>query len=297
MELTMAVATGLTTSSSLVSSSRSVVVCAPSTSFSSVSVQNGLRTSFLSERRHLFSAGPLRSDNVSERIAVHSSGAPIADDSTAVAEGSNAPSEDSQESSPRRPSMDRRELMGKAVTLLMSSIALPAMAASVNSTEDGFMLYQDETDKYSLLVPQEWAKGEGETAQRKVTAFYPESGSAANVNIVITGLGADYTQLGSFGNADMFAENLVNSLDRAWQRPPGQKATLIDDSYKNGMYYVEYTVQKPGEAKRHLLSVVGIANNGWINRLYTVTAQYWEDDADKYKANLKKIVSSFKLTG
>lgn len=39
------------------------------------------------------------------------------------------------------------------------------------------------------------------------------------------------------------------------------------------MYYVEYTVQKPGEAKRHLLSVVGIANNGWINRLYTVTAQ------------------------
>lgn len=40
-----------------------------------------------------------------------------------------------------------------------------------------------------------------------------------------------------------------------------------------GMYYVEYTIQKPGEAMRHLLSVVGIASNGWINRLYTVTGQ------------------------
>jgi hypothetical protein len=29
------------------------------------------------------------------------------------------------------------------------------------------------------------------------------------VNVVITGLGADYTSLGSFGTADAFAENLV----------------------------------------------------------------------------------------
>ena len=40
-----------------------------------------------------------------------------------------------------------------------------------------------------------------------------------------------------------------------------------------GKYYVEYTLQRIGEKQRHLVSVVGIGNNGWINRLYTVTGQ------------------------
>jgi hypothetical protein len=31
------------------------------------------------------------------------------------------------------------------------------------------------------------------------------------VNVVITGLGADFTALGSFGSADIFAENLVHN--------------------------------------------------------------------------------------
>ena len=41
----------------------------------------------------------------------------------------------------------------------------------------------------------------------------------------------------------------------------------------SGKYYVEYTLQRIGEKQRHLVSVVGIGNNGWINRLYTVTGQ------------------------
>jgi hypothetical protein len=36
---------------------------------------------------------------------------------------------------------------------------------------------------------------------------------------------------------------------------------------------VEYTIERPGERKRHLLSVVGIGSNGWVNRLYTVSGQ------------------------
>jgi hypothetical protein len=93
------------------------------------------------------------------------------------------------------------------------------------------------------------------------------------VNVVITGLGADYTSLGSFGTADAFAENLVNSLDRSWKKPPGQAAKLINSRSREGMYYVEYTIERPGERKRHLLSVVGIGFNGWVNRLYTVSGQ------------------------
>ncbi|CAM6101926.1 unnamed protein product [Calypogeia fissa] len=187
-------------------------------------------------------------------------------------------------------SFQRREVLGKATALMLSALSFPAIAA-----EDNFTLYQDEEDKYSILVPQEWTKGEGKAGTRKVTAFFPESDSSANVNILITGLGADYTALGSFGTVDIFAENLVNSLDRAWQRPKGQAAKLIEARSRNGMYYIEYTIQKPGEAKRHLLSVVGMASNGWINRLYTVTGQYWEDDGDKYRASLEKAISSFRF--
>lgn len=40
-----------------------------------------------------------------------------------------------------------------------------------------------------------------------------------------------------------------------------------------GLYYIEYTLQNPGESRRHLFSVLGIGNNGWYNRLYTLTGQ------------------------
>lgn len=41
----------------------------------------------------------------------------------------------------------------------------------------------------------------------------------------------------------------------------------------SGFYYIEYWLQNPGESRRHLFSAVGMANNGWYNRLYTVTGQ------------------------
>lgn len=52
---------------------------------------------------------------------------------------------------------------------------------------------------------------------------------------------------------------------------------------------MEYTLQRPGEKQRHLVSVVGIASNGWVNRLYTVTGQYFEEDAVKYKSSVDKV--------
>lgn len=40
-----------------------------------------------------------------------------------------------------------------------------------------------------------------------------------------------------------------------------------------GIYYIEYTLQNPGEGRNHLYSAIGMASNGWYNRLYTVTGQ------------------------
>ncbi|KAG0630669.1 hypothetical protein M758_1G195300 [Ceratodon purpureus] len=195
-----------------------------------------------------------------------------------------------------RQALQRREVIGQALLAMSLGFALPARSATETDAASEFTLYEDTTDKFTLMVPQDWNKGEGKTSgQRKVTAFYPADGGLTNVNVVITGLGADFTGLGSFGTADNFAENLVNSLDRSWQKPPGQKARLVDCRSRAGKYYVEYTLQRPGEKQRHLVSVVGIASNGWVNRLYTVTGQYFEEDATKYKSSVDKVISSFNL--
>jgi hypothetical protein len=40
-----------------------------------------------------------------------------------------------------------------------------------------------------------------------------------------------------------------------------------------GLYYLEYTSQNPGERRRHIVSAIGMAFNGWYNRLYIATGQ------------------------
>nr|KAJ0187764.1 hypothetical protein LSAT_V11C900475910 [Lactuca sativa] len=143
---------------------------------------------------------------------------------------------------------------------------------------------------------EDWQIGGGEgNGFKSVTAFYPSEASNSNVSVVITGLGADFTKLESFGKVDAFAENLVSGLDRSWQKPPGVSAKLIDSKATKGMYYIEYTLTNPGESARHLISVLGIANNGWYNRLYTLTGQYIDDESEKYRSKIEKAVASFKL--
>lgn len=131
-----------------------------------------------------------------------------------------------------------------------------------------------------------------------MTAFFPEQNPNSSVSVVITGIGPDFTSLKSFGNVDEFAENLVTGLDRSWQRPAGLTAKLIDSKAANGLYYIEYTLQNPGEKRRHIVSAIGMAFNGWYNRLYTVTGQYIDDDEDSaiYKPEIEKSVKSFKFT-
>ncbi|KAH0465978.1 hypothetical protein IEQ34_006081 [Dendrobium chrysotoxum] len=154
---------------------------------------------------------------------------------------------------------------------------------------------------------------------KSVTAFYPKEVSNSNVSITIAGVGPDFTALGSFGKVDAFAETLVrkllipvlklvifvwicllfdlicgvlekvNGLDRSWQRPPGVAAKLISSAAANGLYYIEYTLQNPGERLRHIFSAIGIASNGWYNRLYTVTGQFMDDEEENYKSLVEKV--------
>lgn len=47
------------------------------------------------------------------------------------------------------------------------------------------------------------------------------------------------------------------------------------DNGPTGFYYIDYSLQNPGEGVKYLYSKLGMASNGWYNRLYTVTGQVW----------------------
>jgi hypothetical protein len=101
------------------------------------------------------------------------------------------------------------------------------------------------------------------------------------VAVTVTTVGPDFTQMGSFGTAQMFGESVVASMDRSyilrmpeWARRkegPVQLATLLDAREFKGAYYIDYCLDKEGEEPRTVYSVVGMGSNGHIRRLYTVS--------------------------
>ena len=53
---------------------------------------------------------------------------------------------------------------------------------------------------------------------------YPEGDLETNLTVVITNVGADFTRLGSFGDAEQFGGNVVAQMDRSylnrsWSKP------------------------------------------------------------------------------
>lgn len=191
-------------------------------------------------------------------------------------------------------------LFSSAAASSAATLLAPPEAFAENAeVQEGFTAYEDEANKFTIVVPQGWQVGAGEgSGFKNVTAFFPDQDANSSVSVVITGIGPDFTSLKSFGNVDEFAENLVTGLDRSWQRPAGVKAKLLDSRASNGMYYIEYTLQNPGDKRRHIVSAIGMAFNGWYNRLYTITGQYFDDDEEsaKYRPAIEKSVKSFKFT-
>ncbi|KAB1203504.1 PsbP domain-containing protein 3, chloroplastic [Morella rubra] len=188
----------------------------------------------------------------------------------------------------------RREFVLHTSVTAFSLLTFISPGLAENDVAENFRVYTDDVNKFKLLIPQDWQVGAGEpNGFKSVTAFFPEEASSSNVSVAITGVGADYTRMESLGKVDAFAETLVNGLDRSWQRPPGVVAKLIDCRAANGFYYIEYMLQNPGESRRHLFSAIGMASNGWYNRLYTVTGQVTEEEAEKYSSKIEKAVASF----
>ncbi|KAK3425108.1 hypothetical protein EUGRSUZ_F01822 [Eucalyptus grandis] len=164
----------------------------------------------------------------------------------------------------------RREIVLQLGFAALSLQGLASDALAETGGKEDLQVYVDDVNKFKISIPQ--------------------------VSVAITGIGPDFTKMGSFGKVDAFAESLVNGLDRSWQRPPGVAAKLINCQDANGFYYIEYSLQNPGEIQRHIYSAIGMAFNGWYNRLYTVTGQFVEDKSEGYRSKIEQAVNSFKFT-
>ncbi|CAM8895550.1 unnamed protein product [Rhodiola kirilowii] len=187
---------------------------------------------------------------------------------------------------------------------LLTSLAFPSLLFSeaVAVAAEDLKVYTDNVNKFKISIPNDWQVGAGEpNGFKSITAFYPEETSTSNVSVVITGLGADFTRLESFGKVDEFAETLVSGLDRSWQRPPGVTAKLVDcKSSKDNPLFLLHIVDavqpiNSRESKKHIYSAIGMASNGWYNRLYTITGQFVEEESEKFGSEIQKAVASFKF--
>ncbi|KAH1252147.1 PsbP domain-containing protein 3, chloroplastic [Glycine max] len=199
-------------------------------------------------------------------------------------------------------SIEEGRAVNRRQLILHTPVAVAAFAVpnalALNDVSEDVRVYTDDENKFKIEIPQEWQVGTGDgesSGFKSITAFYPTVASNSNVSVVITGLGPDFTRMESFGKVDEFAQTLVSGLDRSWRKPPGVAAKLIDCKSSNGIYYIEYSLQNPGESRRYLYSAIGMASNGWYNRLYTVTGQYVEEETDKYASKVQKVVASFRF--
>lgn len=218
--------------------------------------------------------------------------------------GDSSPLETNAEemSSPAR----RAVLLALAAAPLLPNASL-AEVASLEEATDG-------ADGFTIGIPQGWTAGQGQldagsavSASRRALAWFPgDSPEPVNITLLITNSSADYTKLGSFGSADDFGTNLVNSMDRSyllrapkWARKGVsdediQVVRLVKTASLKDSYQIEYTV-KNSKVEKYLFSLVSLGFNGMYNRLYTITAQCPEAQAAEYRPLFEAVFKSFKF--
>jgi len=207
------------------------------------------------------------------------------------------------------PQPNRRDIILSTLSAVTLLSATPSKAGAADEAAAPAGPYTDPRDNYKIQLPEGWslsegtnAPGTGPTATRRTVAWYEPGNPSTYITVVCTNVGADYTSLGSFGNAQTFGENLVGSMDQSflarapkWAKgnQPHQEAKLLKALENDKAYNIEYTIKRSDEDQRHLLSTVAIGYNGRYTRLYTLTAVSSEENFAKEKATLQKIVDSF----
>lgn len=142
-------------------------------------------------------------------------------------------------------------------TILVSGLALnPVIAAEDVQSTIATSTYINERYKTSFDYPKDWIVSEGKlSGDRKIEAFTDPTDADTSVSIVITGIPADYTKLGSFGGGkETIRDYLVP------KNVEGNVCTseVLNENVRGDIYTVEYTVACESYEKKHLTSVFGL---------------------------------------
>jgi len=207
----------------------------------------------------------------------------------------------------------RRALLASAAATAASLGLLAASPSPANaqiSQKNTFTV--DLLPAFELDVPASWTSSDAEVpgsgSGRPTRVWFPADDPLApagvNVSLVATIVGADFTSLGSFGDADGFGESLVATMDRGFAGGP--RARLVsarsttrrgkaEDSGPQKVYEVEYAVTRSeAEGERLFTSAVALSFDGTYNRLYTVTGQVAAGAAaERHGKEVAAIVKSF----
>lgn len=198
-----------------------------------------------------------------------------------------------------------------------SLTALPSPASAQIAQRNTFTV--DLLPKFQLDVPSTWtttdAEVPGAVSNRPTRVWFPRdeprAPSDVNVSLVVSMVGADFTSLGSFGDAETFGESLVAMMDRGFaggpsarllsarsvsrQASPRDGEENSSNSKPQKVYKIEYAVRRDGEeGERVFVSAVALSFDGVYNRLYTVTGQVAAGEAaEKHGKEVAAIVKSF----
>jgi hypothetical protein len=199
----------------------------------------------------------------------------------------------------------RRALLASTLVAVGASAVVEPEAARAEAT---LTTYEDEKLKFKVRYPSDWTTSTGSTpaseeilggGARDVFTISPSGANVRDVNVTIvaTPAGADFTKMGSLGDAYGFGYGLVVPLNKPrakkGQEDRIQFAELVDSVGKGDYYKVEYKFAKPSTGINSIFFVLaGLGYDGRVSHLYTTTAQYPRAEEDKWRAQVEAIVDS-----
>lgn len=194
-------------------------------------------------------------------------------------------------------------------TFLAGAVTLPVLFLNPRDARAAELTtYTDDQLKFQVTYPNDWVTLAGETpaaedilggGARDVFTIAPpgEDVGKINISIVATPAGADFTKMGSLGDAYGFGFGLTAPLNRPKVRK-GRESTiqyceLVDAVQKGDYYKVEYTFAKPSTGFDSLQFVLaGLGYDGRVSHLYTATATLPRGEADKWRSTVEAIIDS-----
>jgi len=194
---------------------------------------------------------------------------------------------------------------------LLASVALAVGASAIDTSAnagEGMLTYEDPKYKFKVTYPSDWVVLKGETpaseqpmggGAREVWTVAPADANARDVNVTIvaTPSGADFTRMGSLGDAYGFGMGLTTPLNkpklRKGKEDRVQYCDLVDSVSVGEYYKVEYTLRKPSTDLDQVHFVLaGLGYDGRVPNFYTSTGVYPRPEDAKWRSAVEGIIDS-----